>query len=99
MILERKASLKDQKSKDKQAMKDAGIADTETILCPKYEFVSALNYFVEHDIPPETIYQAVGYNDLKTVDIMMKGDDQEKRDPEKKAKKSQTPSARVMTEE
>lgn len=64
-------------------MKDAGVADTETILCPKYEFIKALNYYVEYDFPPETIYQAVGFNDLKTVNIMMDGDDEEKRDPGK----------------
>jgi len=30
-------------------------------------------------MPPETIYKAIGYNDLQTVQVMMDGDDAEKR--------------------
>ena len=52
---------------------------TATILLPSYKASEFLNLYEEVDIPPETLYMAVGYNDLVNVRKIMEGTDVEKR--------------------
>lgn len=60
----KKRELADQKEKDKKAMKESGGAFYNNILIPNYEYNEDLKYYTEVDIPPETMYKAIGYNDL-----------------------------------
>lgn len=77
-------------------MKESG-GGVDNILCPKYQFNEDLKIWKEVDIPPETMYMAVGYNDLPRVKMMMEGDDQEKRTGAKKGKASRATRARMTT--
>ncbi len=52
---------------------------TATILLPSYKASEFLNLYEEVDIPPETLYMPVGYNDLVNVRKIMEGTDVEKR--------------------
>lgn len=69
-------------------MKAAGGAFYNNILIPHYEYDEELKYYTEVNIPPETMYKSIGYNDLQTVHVMMEGDDAEKRSKANSGKQS-----------
>ncbi len=64
---------------DKFLLKESGQFLTATILIPTYKSSEFLNLYEEIDIPPETLYMAIGYNDLINVRKIMEGTDVEKR--------------------
>lgn len=43
-----------------------------------------LNVYEEVDIPPSSLYMAVGFNDMQRVKILMEGDDADKRSDAKR---------------
>ena len=51
---------------------------------PKYVLNKDLNVYEEVDIPPHSIYKAVGFNDMQRVKIFMEGDDADKRSDAKR---------------
>ena len=76
---EKKKALKVQKELDKAEMKEAGGQFFSNVLCPKYDFNENLKIYVEHSAPPDTLYKAVGYNNLEVVKTLMKGSEKERR--------------------
>ena len=51
---------------------------------PKYQLNKDLNVYEEIDIPPLSLYMAVGFNDMQRVKILMEGDDADKRSDAKR---------------
>lgn len=51
----------------------------QMVLCPTYKYNEELKIYTEHCEPPETVFKAVGFNNLEVVKKMMDGDDSEKR--------------------
>jgi len=49
------------------------------VICPQYTLNDELKIYTEDSRPPETVFKAVGYNNLEIVKKMMQGDDAEKR--------------------
>ena len=76
---EKKKALKVQKELDKEDMKQKGGKFFSNVLCPKYSFNDNLKIYIEEDAPPETLYKAVGFNNLETVKTLMEGSEKEKR--------------------
>ena len=68
----------------KMEMKESGQEAHKNIILPKYELNKSLNVYEEIDIPPSSLYKAVGYNDLEKVKVYMQGDDAEKRSENEK---------------
>ena len=50
------------------------------VLIPNYRFDKTLNFYVEEDVPPETLYKSVGYNNLQTVRDLMEGDEHTRKE-------------------
>ena len=87
-LTEQKQKLKDEQKKaakveaelEKIKLKEElGDGACDNIRCPMYEYDADLKVYTEKDIPPTSIYKAVGYNDLKRIKNMMEGNDEEKR--------------------
>lgn len=51
----------------------------KTIILPKYVMNEELKVWEEVDVPPKSLYKAIGYNDMNRVKIMMEGNDDDKR--------------------
>ena len=64
---------------EKQEMKNSGQEVHKTIILPKYVMNNDLKVYEEVDMPPKSLYKAIGYNDMARVKIMMVGDDEDKR--------------------
>ena len=59
---------------------------------PKYVLNKDLNVYEEVDIPPHSLYKAVGFNDMQRVKILMEGDDADKRSDAKRASMIEGPA-------
>ncbi len=68
----------------KLEMKESGQETHKNIILPQYEFNKDLNVYEEVNIPPSSMYKAVGYNDMERVKTIMLGNDAEKRSEVKK---------------
>jgi len=66
-------------------MKESGAESHKNIIIPKYVLNPDLKIYEEIDIPPTSLYKAVGYNDMARVKIIMEGDESDKRSEYKKA--------------
>lgn len=55
----------------KAQMKEAGGSEHQNIIIPKYVLNEELKVYEEVDIPPKSLYKAVGFNDMERVRIMM----------------------------
>ena len=64
---------------DAYLLKQVGGNSHSNVICPKYIFKKRLNTYVEVDKPPNSMYKAVGYNNLERVNQMLHGTDEEKR--------------------
>ena len=64
---------------EKQEMKNSGQEVHKNIILPKYVMNNDLKVYEEVDMPPRSLYKAIGYNDMARVKIMMEGDDEDKR--------------------
>lgn len=85
---ELKKAAKVQAELDKMQLKeDLGDLAANNILCPKYKFNEDLKTYMEIDPPPDSMYKAVGFNDLNRVKTMMEGDDAEIRAGSKRLSK------------
>jgi BMFP domain-containing protein YqiC len=80
---EKKKALKTQKKLDEESMKDGDHEHCKNafamVICPQYTLNDELKIYTEDSRPPETVFKAVGYNNLEIVKKMMQGDDAEKR--------------------
>lgn len=70
---------------EKQEMKESGAESHKNIIIPKYVLNPDLKIYEEIEIPPTSLYKAVGYNDMARVKILMEGDESDKRSDAKKA--------------
>lgn len=60
-------------------MKEMGEQAHNIVICPQYTYNEELKVYIECDVPPETVYKAVGFNNLEVVRNMMDGNDADKR--------------------
>jgi len=60
-------------------MKESGQEASANVILPKYVMNDALKVYEEVEMPPKSIYKAVGYNDMQRVKIFIEGDEAEKR--------------------
>ena len=87
MLLSQKSAFKEEQMKAKRVqreleleeMKQQGGDSAANIILPKYEKNEDLNVYMEIDQPPKSLYKAIGYNDLQRVQLIMEGNDSEKR--------------------
>jgi len=63
----------------KLEMKEAGQESHQNIILPRYVMNQDLKVYEEGEIPPTSIYMAVGYNDMTRVKHIMEGNDEDKR--------------------
>ena len=68
-----------QRELELEEMKQQGGDSAANIILPKYEKNEDLNVYMEIDQPPKSLYKAIGYNDLQRVQLIMEGNDSEKR--------------------
>lgn len=68
----------------KLEMRSSGQEAHKTIILPKYNLNEQLNVYEEINPPPNSMYRAVGFNDMERVKIIMQGDDSMKRDLDRK---------------
>jgi hypothetical protein len=73
---QRKLAMSVKKAKD---LKEIGDVAHQMVICPQYEYNEELKIYTECSVPPETVYKAVGFNNLEVVRKMMDGDDADKR--------------------
>ena len=52
----------------------------QTVLIPNYRFDKGLNFYVEREAPPESLYKEIGFNNLQKVRDLMEGDEKERKD-------------------
>ena len=80
---EKKKALKTQKKLDEENMKDPNNLCCDNafaiVICPQYVLNEELKIYVEENRPPETVFKAVGFNNLEVVKKMMDGNDLDKR--------------------
>lgn len=81
----------------KHEMKQNGQDLSQNIKLPQYQMNQDLKVYEEVDVPPSSIYKAVGYNDMQRVKIMVEGDDAEKRSAEKKISSAADRSKSIAT--
>lgn len=60
-------------------MAEQGGEAHRNIILPKYQLNQDLKVYEEVDVPPKSLYKAVGYNDMQRVKIIMEGNDSDKR--------------------
>ncbi len=60
-------------------MKESSEDFGRDIILPKYKYDENFKVYTEINIPPASIYKAVGYNDLISIKKIMEGTDDEKR--------------------
>ena len=77
--LESKKAMAVKREVQKMEMLESGQEVHKNIILPKYELNKSLNVYEEVDVPPSSLYKAVGYNDLEKVKVYMQGDDADKR--------------------
>jgi len=78
--IEQQKAKKVQRELEMHEMKQSSDASFgQNIILPEYEYNKDLNVYVEVNMPPKALYKSVGYNDLQRVQIIMEGDDKEKR--------------------
>ena len=65
-------------------MKESGAEIHKNIILPKYVLNQDLKVYEEIDIPPTSLYKAVGFNDKQRVKTFIEGDDEDKRSEAKK---------------
>ena len=82
---EQKKAEKVKREIEKQEMKESGAESHKNVVLPKYLLNKDLNVYEEIEIPPTSLYKAVGFNDMARVKIIMEGDDKEKRSEANKA--------------
>lgn len=63
----------------KMEMAENGQETSKNIILPQYELNNDLKVYEEINIPPSSLYKAVGYNDMQRVKIIVEGDDSDKR--------------------
>lgn len=86
-LLEQKIKYKEEEKKaqrvkreiQKQEMKEAGGDAHKNIILPQYVKNEELQVYEEVNMPPKSMYKAIGYNDMQRVKVVMEGDDAEKR--------------------
>jgi hypothetical protein len=80
--LELNDEIKKQKKLDREAdkalLKESSEDFGRDIILPKYKYDENFKVYTEINIPPSSIYKAVGYNDLISIQKIMKGTDEEK---------------------
>ena len=47
----------------------------QNVLIPNYRFDKGLNFYVEREAPPESLFKPVGFNNLQKVRDLMEGDE------------------------
>lgn len=78
--VELKSQQKRERKADQVAMKETNQYHAGAIVVvPSYKLATEFNIYQEIDKPPESLYMAVGYNNLLTVRKIMEGNDLEKR--------------------
>ena len=83
---EAKKAEKVKREIEKQEMKNSDNNKShQNIILPQYVLNKDLNVYEEVDIPPHSLYMAVGFNDMQRVKILMEGDDADKRSDAKRA--------------
>ena len=86
-LLNQKIKFKEEQKKaqalkreiERQEMKESGQEASANVILPKYVMNDALKVYEEVEMPPKSIYKAVGYNDMQRVKIFIEGDEAEKR--------------------
>lgn len=63
----------------RQEMKEAGQSASANVILPKYVMNQDLKVYEEVEVPPKSLYKAVGFNDMPRVKLFMEGDEADKR--------------------